>query len=158
MAFSNFVSYDVYFSVQSSLKENCLEFLLKQQNLSRESLCLDLKDNFSNLKHDFTIGPFFLPRGPEALKNDHFSFNAPTTATNSLRVMRALQLHRPILLEGSPGVGKTSLVQALAQQAGYSVVRINLSDQTVSACLHDEWFRNYIIFDVQKHCLILSLN
>ncbi len=33
-------------------------------------------------------------------------------------------------MEGSPGVGKTSLVQALAAVSGHRVVRINLSDQT----------------------------
>jgi replication-associated recombination protein RarA len=36
-----------------------------------------------------------------------------------------------VLMEGSPGVGKTSLVHALAKAAGYSLTRINLSDQTV---------------------------
>jgi len=34
-----------------------------------------------------------------------------------------------VLLEGSPGVGKTSLVLALGKFSGHSVVRINLSEQ-----------------------------
>ena len=37
---------------------------------------------------------------------------------------------RPILLEGSPGVGKTSIVSALAAESGFAVTRINLSEQT----------------------------
>ena len=36
---------------------------------------------------------------------------------------------KPILLEGSPGIGKTSLVEALALKLDQPVVRINLSDQ-----------------------------
>lgn len=49
-----------------------------------------------------------------------------------MRVLRAVQLEQPVLLEGSPGVGKTSLVAALAKVSGHNLVRINLSEQTVS--------------------------
>ena len=47
-----------------------------------------------------------------------FDFGAPTTARNAGRVLRALQLRKAVLLEGSPGVGKTSLVVALAAASG----------------------------------------
>ena len=43
---------------------------------------------------------------------------------------RAMQIFKPILLEGSPGVGKTSLVSGLASVTGSTLCRINLSDQT----------------------------
>ncbi len=49
-----------------------------------------------------------------------FEFGAPTTSRNALRVLRALQLRRSVLLEGSPGVGKTALVAALARATGQS--------------------------------------
>ena len=76
------------------------------------------------------LGSFAIPKGPFLSNDNLFSFDAPTTQDNLMRVMRACQLRKPILLEGSPGVGKTSLVAALANICGYQLCRINLSDQT----------------------------
>jgi midasin (ATPase involved in ribosome maturation) len=41
-----------------------------------------------------------------------YNINAPTTAYNALRVAHSITnvLRKPILLESSPGVGKTSLI------------------------------------------------
>ena len=66
------------------------------------------------------IPPFFVERGPHQGPHQGaaFEFTAPTTSKNALRVLRALQLKRSVLLEGSPGVGKTALVAALARAAG----------------------------------------
>ncbi|OBZ68834.1 Midasin [Grifola frondosa] len=76
------------------------------------------------------LGIFSVPRGPKEPAPHTFSLQAPTTCDNVMRVVRACQLPKPILLEGSPGVGKTSLVAALANFCGYELCRINLSDQT----------------------------
>jgi midasin len=76
------------------------------------------------------IGPFQLPFGPLPSTKVNFAVNAPTTLRNALRVFRACQLDKPILLEGSPGVGKTSLIAALSAMLGYKFCRVNLSDQT----------------------------
>ncbi|KAI8815825.1 uncharacterized protein EV422DRAFT_572412 [Fimicolochytrium jonesii] len=78
----------------------------------------------------FGVAPFNLQTGPIPPKEVRFSFMAPTTLRNLSRVLRALQLAKPVLLEGTPGVGKTSLVTTLAQLAGFNLTRINLSEQT----------------------------
>jgi hypothetical protein len=49
---------------------------------------------------------------------DVFELSAPTAGRNAFRVLRALSLRKAVLLEGSPGVGKTALVAALAKRAG----------------------------------------
>lgn len=51
--------------------------------------------------------PFAIKRGPLPKTDVPFAFTAPTTAKNARKLLSAMQLHRPILLEGSPGVGKT---------------------------------------------------
>ncbi|KAI9068715.1 midasin [Trametes sanguinea] len=76
------------------------------------------------------FGVFSVPRGPLEPAAQSFSLEAPTTRDNVMRVVRACQLQKPIMLEGSPGVGKTSLVAALANMCGHHLCRINLSDQT----------------------------
>jgi len=45
-----------------------------------------------------------------------------------MKMLRAFTLGKPLLIEGPPGVGKTSLVENLAKQTGRKLIRVNLSE------------------------------
>ena len=82
------------------------------------------------------IPPFFVERGPKPTPPNAapFDFRAPTTASNALRVLRALQLKKAVLLEGSPGVGKTSLVAALATAIGQCTCLVAALATAIGQC------------------------
>lgn len=110
-------------------KKTCYEFIFKlmgsvyNENIIFES-SLEKTDAF------LKCGFFKIPVDSKNAKKDTFNMSASTTSMNLMRVIRAMQVNKPILLEGSPGVGKTSLVQALADSTGKTLTRINLSEQT----------------------------
>lgn len=128
------------------LRERSFSFLLEQLNVGVEFSKLSKIENYGwgdlGTHEDVTFGdkmqcddvfgidPFYIKKGSENCETGGFEFLAPTTRKNALRALRAMQLQKPILLEGSPGVGKTSLVNAMGQYSGHKVVRINLSEQT----------------------------
>uniref|UniRef100_A0ACD5WZY3 Uncharacterized protein n=1 Tax=Avena sativa TaxID=4498 RepID=A0ACD5WZY3_AVESA len=126
-------------------RRTCLSLLLEElQKVEGKPLSSDLNDlkNYGwgddirktcidcNHRDHFGIAPFYIPKGHLACKQQGFDFTAPTTSKNVLRVLRGMQLRKPLLLEGSPGVGKTSLIVELGEFSGHKVVRINLSEQT----------------------------
>lgn len=106
--------------------------LLKLEELFQHSMVSIYEENieFSLSERDLSLGPFKLEIVGERVESATYSLQAPTAKANALKIVRALQLPKSILIEGSPGVGKTTLVLVLAKLVGIPLTRINLSEQT----------------------------
>lgn len=106
--------------------------LIKLEELFQHSMIsiYDEKIEFSLRERELSLGSFTLEIVGARIESTTYSLQAPTAKANALKIVRALQLPKPILIEGSPGVGKTTLVVVLAQLVGIPLTRINLSEQT----------------------------
>ncbi|ORX92053.1 hypothetical protein BCR34DRAFT_608897 [Clohesyomyces aquaticus] len=110
-------------------RKACLHRLSKLLGTDVTGFYLDNVE-VSSTSISLQLGRFSIPKIASTTDDSSFSFEAPTTRSNAMRVVRALQLSKPILLEGNPGVGKTTLVMAIARAIGKPLTRLNLSDQT----------------------------
>ena len=59
-----------------------------------------------------------------------FSLSSARVTGALFKVLRALQLDKSVLLEGMPGVGKSSLIEFLAFKRGIRLLKISLNEQT----------------------------
>ncbi|KAJ5569528.1 uncharacterized protein N7459_008958 [Penicillium hispanicum] len=110
-------------------RQKCLEKLSELFNVDSSSIYWE-SSTVTLEPGLLRVGPFSLPTVGETDPDPQFTMDAPTTIANSVRIARGLQSSKPILMEGSPGVGKTTLVTALAKALGKPLTRINLSEQT----------------------------
>jgi midasin len=115
-----------------TIREERVKCLLELGNLLQHDVVSIYANPVEIINEDqqLTIGSFSVAKQAGSNSDPGFAFEAPTTKLNAMRVLRALQLQKPILIEGSPGVGKTTLIAALARACGKPLTRINLSEQT----------------------------
>ena len=108
------------------------EFLLSQLSSLSQSTTTDVvgfRDELKGIeelmvstKDCFGINPFTITTGTEQIpSNLNFNLTAPTTGLNLRRVLRGMQISKPILLEGSPGVGKTRYDSVCAYRLFFSI-------------------------------------
>lgn len=100
--------------------------------LKLEDLFAQNLTQLENNEREFRCGAFSVSKGsqPETTSSESYCYESNTTRSNLQRIMRCMVMQAPIMLEGSPGVGKTSLVEALGRITRQKVIRINLSEQT----------------------------
>lgn len=83
---------------------------------------------FRECRDSFGVAPYYIKKKEPRTLN--YAFETETTRVNLQRIIRGLTLSRGLLLEGEPGVGKTSIIQSVADACGIKVLRVNLSEQT----------------------------
>ena len=114
------------------LINDCMEWLLQRFELDRMDL---LRMAGKNVKYDLREGRLYadsLSIICQASNLHEFEASFPTSGLreNVFRIIRAMQARRPLLIEGSPGVGKTFLITSLSKLCRIPLVRMNLSEHT----------------------------
>lgn len=87
-----------------ALRTQAQEFLFGQAPSTKQltAVSTDVGDklDFTVSGHLFGVHPFWVQTGRQQIRKSSFNFAAPRTADNVFRVLRAMQLPKPILLEG----------------------------------------------------------
>lgn len=120
---------------KESIINDCQQYLARVMDVvfgvNADSLkIINAEGQFVNTLQTIGVEPFMMPKKQDLLIQNSFAFEAETTKSNLLKLIRAFTLGKPILVEGPPGVGKTALVENLARQSGRKLIRVNLSEQT----------------------------
>ncbi|OUC45439.1 putative ATPase family protein, partial [Trichinella nativa] len=113
--------------------DDVFEHLLKslESQLGRVNRSKLLNAHVTNHDDHLQIGCFTVAKGSKQCSTETTVIDAFGMRTyDFFRLARALSVQRPILIQGSPGVGKSTLVMEFAALTGHRIIRINLSEQT----------------------------
>lgn len=105
--------------------KTCAAFL--SQAMVEEQL-----DVFQESETELAIGSYSITKQiiGHTYEDPKYSIGEDVVKSNLKTILMALTLEKAIMLEGPPGVGKTSLIQFLAQKVGIKFYRVNLNEQT----------------------------
>ncbi|EGR30434.1 type a von willebrand factor domain protein [Ichthyophthirius multifiliis] len=112
----------------------CLNFV-EQQNIgnslnnNNNNNLISIIDNNKLKMGDFEI-PLKNSNFISSKKNIKYSLQNSQTKQTLYKIIQALQLDKSILLEGNPGVGKSSIIEYIAHLTGNKLATICLSEQT----------------------------
>ncbi|XP_052872862.1 midasin [Anopheles cruzii] len=130
-------TYDEIVTIRRQMRRSLMALMKQQLRWNGEIGTIDLDRSrteaavIERQETRFGIHPFYIEASPATgHERTDFMFTAPTTQRNLFRLLSALSLEKAILLEGPPGVGKTSLIESVAHTIGYDFVRINLCEHT----------------------------
>ncbi|KRY42982.1 Midasin [Trichinella spiralis] len=113
--------------------DDVFEHLLKslESQLGRVNRSKLLNAHITNHEDHLQIGCFTVAKGSKQCSTETTVIDAfGMRSYDFFRLARALSVQRPILIQGSPGVGKSTLVMEFAALTGHRIIRINLSEQT----------------------------
>lgn len=103
------------------------QFVGVSPHLTYEQKKADLVETDSSIGE----GSYNIKKLKEGIFSDSkYSITQKTVAVNLKRIISSFFVDKAILLEGPPGVGKTSLIEILSKKIGIPLYRINLSEQT----------------------------
>ena len=129
-------------SLSPELLSNLKEYIINKftkKNKEQEKLVLIDNDKYFGIndfilekKHNEKNNKMQIEQEDIFNNNDihEFIFDTETLKHNLLKIIRGMFIKKPILIEGSPGIGKTTIVQNLAKKLNKKIHRVNLSEHT----------------------------
>ena len=92
----------------ASIRKNAIQMLKTNAEAKLEEFVPLDRKTLSPVVAKYTrIAPFAIPKGQKPTNDHMFNLQAPTTRDSALRIVRACQVAKPILLEGSLGVDES---------------------------------------------------